>query len=260
VLSLVLVVLLVWFVATVLLAAWTLFFQGYIYTEPVADVWWRAPAAGTAITLLLLLWVICDYRAPGRYRELQEFSAAEDRKPFTELHIINSDGKEEVYKQVGKSAYLLNGEPGGRGMPSGPRSNVIAIDGEHRYVFEPVQRDAQGHYNLGRGESLRYRNAEKGWEMTEGMLGKVSSSRPGLVLANLLLNLLHLLVWFVCLWLLLHYQWPHALGLAVVFWLVTTLLVLPQVLALAETVAKQRGVVTQSRPRPTTMIGERRES
>jgi hypothetical protein len=236
----------VWFIATVLLAAWTLWFQAYIYTEPVADIWWRAPAAGTAVTLFLVFWVFCDYRAPGRYRELHNFAAGGDRV-FKELRVLNADGKEEVYKLVkkpGGSEYVLGGERGGRGLPGRP-SKIIVVEGENRYVFEPVQRDAQGHYQLGRGEALRYRNAETGWEMNEGMLGQVAGTRAGLLLANLLLNGLHLVVWFLCLWLLLDYQWPHALGLAVVFWLVTTLFVAPQVLDQAEKVARQRAVAAQ---------------
>ena len=35
------------------------------------------------------------------------------------------------------------------------------------------------------------------------------------------------LTWFACLWLLLRFQWPHALGLAVVLWLACTLLLWP---------------------------------
>jgi hypothetical protein len=250
VLSLVLVVLLVWFVASVLLAAWTLWFQGYIYTEPVGDLWWRAPTSGAAITLLLVFWVFCDYRAPGRYRELQAFSATEYRE-FKELHIINSDGKEEVFKllkKLGGTEYILNGERGNRGMPQRP-TKIIVVEGDNRYIFEPVQqRDVEGHYKLRGGESLRYRNAETGWEMTEGMPGQVAISRGGWLLGNLLLNLLHLAVWFVCLWLLLEYQWPHAFGLAVVFWLVTTLFVVPQVLDQVEKVARQRAPAAQSTP------------
>ena len=33
------------------LFAWTLWFQAYIYTEPATQLWWRAPAAGTALAL-----------------------------------------------------------------------------------------------------------------------------------------------------------------------------------------------------------------
>ena len=50
---------------------------------------------------------------------------------------------------------------------------------------------------------------------------------------GVLLNVLHLGVWFVCLWLLLRFQWSHALGLAAAVWLVLTLTFLPPLLQLA---------------------------
>src|SRR5262249_33936496 len=43
-------------------------------------------------------------------------------------------------------------------------------------------------------------------------LGQVTLSSFGMWLLNIFLNLLHFGVWFVCLWLLLKFQWPHALG------------------------------------------------
>ena len=64
------------------LAAWTLFFQGYIYTEPVTGVAWRGPAAGSAVMAVLLLWVLLDYHSPGAYRPLHEFETTQDGKPF----------------------------------------------------------------------------------------------------------------------------------------------------------------------------------
>ena len=57
---------------------------------------------------------------------------------------------------------------------------------------------------------------------------------------SVLLNFGFLAVWFVCLWLLLRFQWSHALGLAVAFWAAMTLFVLPPLLTRAEEVARQR--------------------
>ena len=65
-----------------------------------------------------------------------------------------------------------------------------------------------------------------GWTMTEATLGQPSAFRYGRFFANLALNGLHLVLWFLCLWLLLRFQWPHALGLAAALWLVTTLTLL----------------------------------
>jgi hypothetical protein len=243
--SLVLILLVIGFIAAVVLAAGTLWFQGYIYSEPVGSIAWRAPAAAAAIILFVAFWVWLDYRAPGRYRGLHEFSVTETRPPFAVLRVPNRDGKVEVYKQRkdarGRIQYLRNGEPGGKSLPSRP-DRIIALEGDREYLFEPLaaQRDARGNYQVQPGELLRYRNAETGWEMAESHLGQVYIFHTGWLVANVVLNLLHLLVWFLVLWLLLHYQWPHALGLAVVCWLVMTLAILPMVFRQAEDLAGQR--------------------
>ena len=57
------------------------------------------------------------------------------------------------------------------------------------------------------------------------------------ILMTFLLNFLHLGVWFVCLWLLLRFQWSHALGLAIVFCLAMTLVVLPMLFTRTERAA-----------------------
>ncbi|HMC63794.1 MAG TPA: hypothetical protein VKI65_02535, partial [Gemmataceae bacterium] len=46
------------------------------------------------------------------------------------------------------------------------------------------------------------------------------------------------------LWLLLRFQWSHALGLAVVFWLVMTLLILPMLRTQMIKLAQQRATPT----------------
>jgi hypothetical protein len=236
VLNLVLVLLLVWFVLTVLLAAWTLWFQAYIYSEPVGAIWWRAPAAGTALALFLTLWVVLDYRAPGRYRELHGFSFIEYPAPYPELHVFNPDGKEEVFKLHKTGRGLPEYRWDSKKLPSRPGRIIVFEDGE-KFVFEP-ERDARGNFKTGPGDVVHYRDS-RGREMVEGQLGQVSIRHYGWLAMNFLLNFAHLAVWFACLWLLLRFQWSHALGLAVVFWAVTTLIVVPMVLGQAERVALQ---------------------
>jgi hypothetical protein len=255
VLGLVLTLLLVWFVTTVVLAAGTLWFQAYIYSEPAEQMYWRAPAAGAVVTLFLVVWVFLDYRAPGRYRELQEFSPTESRPPFQRLRVVDRDGKAEMYQlhkdARGRPEYLLNGKLGGKPLPSRPYK-VVAIEGDRDYPFEVVssQIDDKGKYKLQRGESLRYYNKETGWEMAETHMGQVYVFHTGWLLGNVLLNVLHLLVWFACLWLLMRYQWAHALGLAVACWAVATLLVVPMVLNKTEAVARQRATPAAAAVQP----------
>jgi hypothetical protein len=242
VLSLILIVLVVWIVLTVLLAAWTLFFQGYIYSEPAQGLSWRAPAAGTAVTVFLCLWVWLDYRSitdprdEGRYQSPYSFSWKET-ETYEHLWIINRDGKEEHYERRGNEYVRKDG----RRLPSRP-SKIIAshkADGEKR-VFEPP-RDAKGNFQAPKDQDLRYYDKDnKARYMDESYPGQISISHFGWLMIYLFLNIGFLLAWFLSLWLLLQFQWPHALGLAVVFWLAMILLIVPMVLKPAEDLRKQR--------------------
>jgi hypothetical protein len=111
---------------------------------------------------------------------------------------------------------------------------VVKEDGEE-VRFEP-EKDSKGHFKQEPGSSLRYVDA-RGRVMTEGALGQLSQSRGGLAVGYFLLNLLLFLALFGSLWLLLQFQWPHALGLGVVCWLVLALLIIPALTTRAEEAA-----------------------
>jgi hypothetical protein len=66
--------------------------------------------------------------------------------------------------------------------------------------------------------------------MTDENFGKLSTPRRGLTFINLLLNAAFFGVWFACLWLLLRFQWPHALGLAVPLWATFVLIIVPMLI------------------------------
>jgi hypothetical protein len=251
VLTLILLVVVLWVVLTILLSAWTLWFQGYIYSEPTTGISWRGPAAGSAIMLVLLAWFFLDYRdPPGRFRPLFESSSTDDSKPFPELRIPKDKKGEDVYRLVPgtRTEYRLNGHPTGKVLPSRPNYVIVVEDGE-RHVFKP-ERDDKGNFKarsasssswLGSAatEELRYID-EKDRVMVESSLGQLSTFRGGRFFGNLFLNFFFLAAWFLVLWLLLRFGWPHALGQAVVFWGVMQLFVLPPVLTRVETVAKER--------------------
>ena len=101
-------------------------------------------------------------------------------------------------------------------------------DHEIRMERVPEQQREQGAY--------REFVSNDGWTMTEyesGPTGIPSSFRVGRFIANLVLNALHFVLWFLCLWLLMRFLWAHAFVGAVVLWLVTTLTVLPMLLSYA---------------------------
>jgi hypothetical protein len=243
VLSLILIVLLIAFVLAVLLAGWTLWFQGYIYTEPTTGILWRAPAAGGALLLLLTLWVALDYRAPGRYRTLFDFDAPWESKQYPQMEVYTGKTKETF--RLGKDsqgvAVYRNANPNARPqLPSRPDRIVVKED-DKETVYEP-ERDARGKFAPRPNVGLRYNEQGGSRYMVEGHLGRVETFYTSRLLLNLLLNGLHFAVWFAVLWLLLRFAWPMALVQAGVFWLVMTLFVLPPLLTQAETVARQRAV------------------
>lgn len=244
--TLVLLVLLVWVVLTVVLAGWSLFLQQYLYTEATPGMLWRGPAAGSALTFVLLVWLVCDYRAPGGYRPLWEFSSTETTAAFPEMRVPTATG-EEVYKPIPgrRNEYHLNGQTRGQALTARPPL-LIVVEGDKRSTFKP-ERDEKGNFKqatstrFGREskEPLRYVD-ESGRVMVEGSLGQLTISRPGRFIGNVLLNLAFFGACFASLWLLLGFQWPHALIQAFVVWGVVLLFVWPPVLAQVESTANER--------------------
>lgn len=247
-LILIVLILLLWIVLVVLLTGWSMWFQSAIYTEPSTGMVWRGPAAASALMVVVLVWVVLDYRSPGRYRPLWETTSTEQVKQFDELRVPVSQERDEVYRRRPgtRSEYHLDGLPSGRPLPSTPPKIVVEENGE-RYTFEP-QRDAQGHFKRRPGEPLRYLD-EKGRVMVEGALGQIETFRTGWFVANLVLNLAFLTAAFLGLWLLAHFQWLHALGQAIVLSLLLLLFVMPQLLSRAERVAQERAVARGSAAR-----------
>jgi len=246
--SLVLILLVVFAVLSLLLAAWTLFFQGYIYSEPVEAIYWRAPAAGAALALSLSLWIALDYSSienpsdkEGRYRTLFDYSPTETIT-YEKLTIRNQDRNKVSY--VWRSNRYVS-EEGGRTLPSRPLE-IVARDKEgQEHIFKP-QTDEKGNFKVEKNQPLRYyEEGNPKRYMEEGFLGQITIDHPSWRMVTWLLNFSFLLVWFLCLWLLLRFQWSHALGLAFVAWLIS-LFVLPMLLTQAEKVRKER------LPPPTT--------
>src|SRR5262249_20272992 len=94
-----------------------------------------------------------------------------------------------------------------------------------------------------RKEAGEVRYVEEGGSrvITEGQVrqGVLYTHYTSVVLMNFLLNFLHFAVWFLCLWLILRFQWPHALGLSLVLWLIMTLTVLPMLVTKARDAGRE---------------------
>ncbi len=276
-LILIVICLVVFFSVGIVLWAGTLGLQGYIYSEPVTELHWRAPAAGGILAGFLGLWCLVDYRAIDPetndipYDTVFRFSPVEVRD--YEQFISVKNGTETVYKRrtaaVGVEYLDPQGRPWQRGDTEGVVEAIIVEDKDARITFQPKLKEIP---NPNGGPPLKV--FPKGSEQFPGYFqvggrrkmlypGQVQQFRWGLFLANLFLNFVHLGLWFVCLWLLLRFQWAHALGLAVVFWLVTTLVVMPLLLTKTQELARQRAAAAaavtlqhqQEKPVPPQLLG-----
>jgi hypothetical protein len=218
-----------------------LFFQGYIYTEPTPGLAWRAPAAAAVLASFFTLWCFIVTRSeavPGNipYDTIFRFNPGVDMFPKAapKLWTVKADGTKTVYT-LRKNENLIDEyvDPKGKNYND---TGVIAIELE--YQGAPVR------FNAAESESgYRWMVSSDGWRMQEfhtGPTGVPTQSRWGRIFANLGLNLLHGVLWFVCLWLLLQFRFNDALGFAFVLVLVATIAVLPMLLDQAAEVARAR--------------------
>lgn len=243
---------------TILVVLWagTLFLQRYWYTEPTGQIYWQAPASAGVLTVFWFVWCLFNVNsAEARpeslpYDTVFRLSSVEQEmtpKPVEKLWAITKSGKEIAYKRktdydgaTSRVTYRYVVDRQGT-TPPWPRSSVIAIDIEENK--EKVR------FKLVPSDERDYRRFvdDRGWVMVEdpdGPTGQPTKFLWGRLLVNLLLNFIHLGVWFVCLWLILRFQWSHALGVGLVLWLITTLLVVPMFLREAGAIAQQNA------PRP----------
>jgi hypothetical protein len=247
VLGLLLTFLLVFLGIAVLLWAGTLFFQGYIYSEPAPQLYWRAPAAGAVLALFLALWCFLDYRHPGRYNATWFEPTASDDEVFNK--IWSAKGNREVLYEAHKNARGLieyrdaNGRPWSRSDAEGFVEAILVEDKDGQRLRFNAELTEDKKFKAGPGEPVRYVEAERPHRvMTETAIGRLPVSHTGETLTKIVLSLFHLGLWFACMWVLLQFQWSHALGLAVVAWLALTLTLLPIIFTKTEETAKQRAV------------------
>jgi hypothetical protein len=262
VLGLVLTYVLIWATLLVLFWAGAAFLQGYIYSEPSSQLYWRAPAAAALITLWLAFWSSREYRAynddhvKGRYGAPFEFTATES-KPFTEFWVKEGDQKIRYYKQripqgsrPGRPEFLCELPP----HRPWPGSDAIILKEDNQDVTYTLVRDKKdkekpkesgGFFSPSTKKTL-YRS-ERGKTITEEMIrfGQVDSTRWGALGLYFFLNAVFLGLWFLGLWLLLRFQWRHALGLAVAFWLTAVIFVVPPLVERIDRFADARPAAAQ---------------
>ena len=249
----------------VILWAGTFFFQGYIYTEPSAGIAWQAPAAAAMLGLGYTIWCLSiafsakatpqniPYDSIFRFtpkEEMQELQGSPAPKIWA---IKRSRKKGEETKESEAVLYVRKSgvkprfhyeDTSIKPRPWQPEG-VIAIEMEKpdgaKMRFERIP-TAEGGYP----EFV----SSEGWIMREyedGPTGLPIKFRFGRMLINLFFNIGHFVAWFLALWVVLRFQWTHALGLAMVMWLAFTLVLLPMILGYS-------GLVAANRQAPTALL------
>ena len=231
--------LLVWAVLVAVFWGGSLWLQDYLYNEPASRMYWRAPAAATVMTLFLACWC---------YLEWSSYDPA-DGAPAYDVFIYAGASRTTYFPEfaaanlgpAGKEGPLVRYRTRDRTMVSppyrkwSPTDLVIVKEDGHEVRFM-AEKDGHGHYvrerkrppaglgwliSAGAEQPLRYKDG-RGRIMTEDAIGQLTSSRWGPFWTDVLLSFAQFLGWFACVWLLLGFQWPHALLIAVVLWAVMT--------------------------------------
>lgn len=233
-LTIVLTLLIVTLGSGVLLAIGAAVLQGLWYSEPVEGIAWRSAASAAAVGLFFAAWCGLESAAPDRYDTVFAFTPRETQTFDQFWSVRKSDrGQEEIlYRRSrsdrGTTVFVDESQRPWRRSDGGMMIAIIVEENGERKRFD-AELTTDGHFNVADGRPLRFVEAGGSRSMTENALGQITTMRYGLLVGNLLWNLLHLLVWFLCLWLLMRFQWPHALLLAAVMWLVFSITVWPVV-------------------------------
>lgn len=235
-------------VLSVVFFAGSLFLQSTIFTEPTPGLAWRAPTAAAVMSIFFTFWCYLVLQSDARpgdnpYDTTFRYSPRADlfRDPTPRLWANYGGDKTVVYVRKKdddlKDRYQVErksaADPKRRWSPTGVQWIEIDHAGT-KMRFEKVPAT---------GGDYRTFASPQGWVMQEfedGPTGVPHRYRWLSFLGNSFLNVLHGVLWFVCFWLLLRYQWDHSLGFAFVLWLLTTLIVLPMVLDPAANLARER--------------------
>jgi hypothetical protein len=253
-----LIVLVVWLALSLLLAAWTIWIQGYFYEGgPVEQIQWRAPAAAAAPALLLGLWIYLDSRSPGSFAVFHEYSASQTSPPYDQMKAVYQ-GEERMYQRYTASGGRIEYRDASQNrMPTRPDKIIVVEKGEE-IAFEP-DRDTKGNFKTTSSDPLAYRDS-KGRVMSESNPGVVTTFRTGGLTADVFVHILYFVGWFLSLWLILHFQWTHALVQAIVVWFVMLLFVVSPLLRTAATPSPTSAPAASARflPSPSSERGEPR--
>lgn len=225
-----------------------LWIQGYIYSEAAESMHWRGVAAGAIMTTFFASWCFLNYRDPGAYDPLFNFNPS-TTKQYDSIVSVKRVGEETqnityTLRKAGHTSQYRDSlnRPWKRGDSDGI-VEAIEVEDKERGVKIRFLADATPD---GQFKTIPARYVEEGGRrvILENTNFIVETTRWGVVVLYVVLNVLHLILWFVCMWLILRFLFSHALGLAFVFWLAFTVIILPMLLDQARVLGEEKAAST----------------
>jgi len=233
VLALLVVVVLLAVVLAAVLWFGTALLQGYLYTEPADRLPWLALLAAAVMVSFYGVWVTLDIWEGSATQggpvdipygvlwdfsptvsliadPIPEFESKRRRRPFPDTFKIDKSIPGRIqYKKVDSD-------------------EVWDADGVEYIKFSANGRDYMFVYDRELSDDYRtFVDENTGLVMREFEIGRLNyTSYPRLV-TYLILTAMHLVLWMVCLWLVLRFQFWHAVWLGGIVWLLANVMVVP---------------------------------
>jgi hypothetical protein len=214
----------------------SVFLQGWLYNDLATKLPVRALVGGLVVAGLLAGWCLIYKKDPGRFDTLPNFSREKLDGTYDEMYSVRKVGDKE------QEPVRYTRKPGGRGTAeeflstktnkpwkrSDAEGMVVAVLIKENDNAEATRFDAKLEPN-GKfpATGLRYTQAKENRYMDEVSLGQIYRVRSWAIVGNLLANGLHLGVWILVLMFVMRFTPGHAVGIGLVLWGVTMIVVQP---------------------------------
>jgi hypothetical protein len=218
----------------------TLFVQSFIFTEVTEGLAWRAPAAAAAMAAFFTFWCVLVVNSGAKadnipYTTIFNFHIRSDMfaKPVTDIWAYRGDGQvlhytiaSEVEFGHEKTYYRNAVDPTKRFTNTGVAAVEIETEPGRKSKFT-LPNNTEGT----EGGNAYFVNDE-GWKLENDrdISGNPTRVSWALLFGNVLLNVLHFALWFVCLWLILRFSVGSSLLFGAILWGLTTIALLPMLL------------------------------
>jgi len=217
----------------------SVFLQGWLYNDLANRLPQRAIAGGAVLALFHTGWCAVYQADPGRFDTLTSFKTEALDGTYDEFESVRRVGKEEKkpvrYVRRGAGNDFVAADGGKTWNRSDADGMVVALLIKEKGKDAPTRFEANLDAKTGNFrpvEETRY-EAEGGRRyMDHAALGKVYRVRSMAYLGNIFANLLHLAVWVAVLWPVMRFTLGHAVGIGLILWGVTMVVVQPALFGL----------------------------